>query len=128
MLLRREDMVEMETIEKELAIAAMEERRVRNDLGVAALIPALNPDKDLIALVHELHEIGFGPLILVDDGSDDSCSSGVFEVLSSMPGVDVLRHAVNLGKGRALKTGFNHFLVNYPHCKGVVTVDADGQH
>src|SRR5256885_13690853 len=34
----------------------------------------------------------------------------------------------NLGKGRALKTGLNHFLLHFPDQQGVVTVDADGQH
>jgi hypothetical protein len=43
-------------------------------------------------------------------------------------GVHVLRHAVNLGKGRALKTGFNFILGRFPHLMGVVTPDADGQH
>jgi putative flippase GtrA len=42
--------------------------------------------------------------------------------------VHVLRHAVNLGKGRALKTGFNFVLDRFPHLLGVVTADADGQH
>ena len=36
--------------------------------------------------------------------------------------------SVDFGKGRALKTAFNHFLNAYPACKGLVTVDADGQH
>jgi hypothetical protein len=42
--------------------------------------------------------------------------------------VHVLRHAANLGKGRALKTGINHFLTVLPGFVGLVTADADGQH
>jgi putative flippase GtrA len=42
--------------------------------------------------------------------------------------VRLLRHAVNLGKGAALKTGFNFALCEFPDCAGVVTADADGQH
>src|SRR5262249_16001168 len=38
-------------------------------------------------------------------------------------------HAVNLGKGQALKTAFNHYLLRCPQDSvGVVTADADGQH
>ena len=40
----------------------------------------------------------------------------------------LLRHARNLGKGRALKTAFNHYLNNFGDMKGLVTIDADGQH
>jgi glycosyltransferase involved in cell wall biosynthesis len=94
---------------------------------LAAVIPALSPREDLIALVYELHEVGFAPLIVIDDGSDDSCSE-IFEVVAGIPDVDVLRHAVKLGRGRALKTGFNHFHLNYPDAAGVVTINDDGRH
>jgi glycosyltransferase involved in cell wall biosynthesis len=102
-----------------------EMKSVDTRLGIAALIPALNPSEDLLALAHELHEVGFAPIILVDDGSDDS-SSEVFDILSSMPDVDVLRHFARLGRGSALKTGFNHFLLKYPDCAGIVTIDTNG--
>jgi glycosyltransferase involved in cell wall biosynthesis len=103
------------------------EESIHTRLGVAALIPALNPDENLIALAHELREVGFSPIILVDDGSNDS-SSDIFDVLSSMPDVDVLRHFARLGRGSALKTGFNHFLLKYPECAGIVTIDTNGRH
>ena len=35
---------------------------------------------------------------------------------------------MNLGKGAALKTAFNHVLCTMPDLAGVVTADADGQH
>ena len=40
----------------------------------------------------------------------------------------MLRHAVNLGKGAALKNAINYALVEWPDLCGVVTADADGQH
>jgi dolichol-phosphate mannosyltransferase len=104
-----------------------QQERVPTKLGLAALIPALNPGEGLISLAHELREVGFAPIILVDDGSDDS-SGEVFEVLSGMPDVDLLRHFARLGRGTALKTGFNHFLLKYPDCGGMVTVDTNGRH
>src|SRR5262249_34856564 len=65
--------------------------------------------------------------VLVDDGSNDT-SSEVFEVIAAMPDVDVLRHFARLGRGSALKTGFNHFLLKYPDCAGIVTVDTNGRY
>src|SRR4029077_1048749 len=49
--------------------------------------------------------------------------------LAALPQVVVLVHAVNRGKGNALKTAFNQFLLTTPvDSPGVVTADADGQH
>ena len=62
----------------------------------------------------------------MDDGSPPT-SAPVFDGCGD-PGCTVLRHAVNRGKGRAIKTGLAHFLERYPGAAGVVTVDADGQH
>ncbi|HEU5023186.1 MAG TPA: glycosyltransferase [Bryobacteraceae bacterium] len=93
----------------------------------AALIPAYRPGEALAELVEALRERGFAPVVVVDDGSGVACA-GIFSRLSAMPDVRVLRHAVNLGKGAALKTGMNFILVECPSAPGVVTVDADGQH
>ncbi len=40
----------------------------------------------------------------------------------------VVKHNVNLGKGRGLKNGINYILNNYPDAKVIVTADCDGQH
>jgi glycosyltransferase involved in cell wall biosynthesis len=93
---------------------------------IAVLIPAWQPDLALPALVAKLVERGFPAVIVVDDGSQ-SCDP-IFAALHAFDSVQVSRHAVNLGKGRALKTGFNHILVHLPLVQGVVTADADGQH
>jgi glycosyltransferase involved in cell wall biosynthesis len=94
---------------------------------LAILIPAWQPDEQLAILVAGLGEEGFGAVIVVDDGSDEKYAA-VFEELALLPRVHVLRHAVNLGKGRALKTGINYFLSELPEMDGLVTADADGQH
>ena len=95
--------------------------------SIAYLIPAYQPSSELIKVVQELRSLTAAPLIIVNDGSGSDCLP-VFEALSKMENVQVLTHAVNLGKGAALKTGFNHALVAYKELIGVVTVDADGQH
>jgi len=95
--------------------------------SVAVLIPAYNPDSTLPQFVAELLANGFGAVLVVNDGSDKCCDC-VFQEIAATPGCAVLQHVVNLGKGRALKTGFNYFLLHYPAFIGVVTADADGQH
>lgn len=93
------------------------------------LIPALNPDKELIQYIQELKRNGFDDIIVVNDGSSAEYLN-IFERAKQMD-CKVLQHAVNLGKGRALKNGFNEFLNLYqdnPDILGIITVDSDGQH
>lgn len=92
-----------------------------------ALIPAFRPERLLLDLVNDLRRGGVSPVIVVDDGSPPE-SAPVFDGLAAIPGCQLLRHEVNRGKGRAIKTGLAFFLERYPDAEGVVTVDADGQH
>jgi glycosyltransferase involved in cell wall biosynthesis len=64
-------------------------------------------------------------LVVVDGGG--VAHLPIFERCAEL-GAPVVRHAVNLGKGRALKTGLNEVLLRWPACSGVITADADGQH
>jgi glycosyltransferase involved in cell wall biosynthesis len=96
-------------------------------VDVVVLIPAKNPDGRLPTTVDALAREGFGRIVVVDDGSDPRCRP-VFAALERDGRCEVLRHAVNLGKGRALKTGLNHILLAHPEAAGILTVDADGQH
>lgn len=96
-------------------------------MNVVILIPAYNPDKTLLDVVDGLAALDFKHFIIVDDGSKEECGP-VFDELEKNDRCHVLRHAVNCGKGRALKTGFNHFLLHFKDYAGVVTADADGQH
>ena len=61
-------------------------------------------------------------VVVVDDGSDD----GTGEAARAVPGVTVLTHPVNLGKGAALNTAFHHaWARGFTHA---LCLDADGQH
>ncbi len=92
------------------------------------LVPAYRPPPSLAEMVRALAESReFASVIIVDDGSGAQ-SAGVFDELGAIEGVRLLRHAVNLGKGAALKSGLNCAAVEFPHSVGVVTADADGQH
>ncbi len=92
---------------------------------IAVLIPAYQPGNALLEVVSGIEEQGFSTIVVVDDGSDQSCGP-IFNALQER--CVILRHAANCGKGRALKTGLNHIALEYSRHRGVVTVDADGQH
>ncbi|MDR3736500.1 MAG: bifunctional glycosyltransferase family 2/GtrA family protein [Acidobacteriaceae bacterium] len=94
---------------------------------IAVLIPAREPELRLVALVQAVAAAGFGAVIVLDDGSSPECAA-IFDAAAQSAGVHRLRHAVNLGKGRALKTGINYFLNELTGFTGLVTADADGQH
>ncbi len=91
------------------------------------LIPAYRPGALLVQLVRDLLSRGVSAVVVVDDGSPSDCTP-VFNQLGIMPDVKVLRHAVNLGKGAALKTALNFALCEFPDFAGFLTADADGQH
>jgi len=92
------------------------------------VIPAFEPTPALADLVADLSRDGDRQIVVVDDGSSAACRP-IFDRVAALPHVVVLAHAVNRGKGHALKTAFNYFLLNAPpDSPGVVTADADGQH
>ncbi len=93
---------------------------------IVVLIPAYKPGEALVVLSEELNERGFNQVIIVDDGSGDEYTP-VFNRLEKL-GCRVLKHNVNKGKGRALKTGIEEIIFLGDDIDGVVTADADGQH
>ncbi len=96
-------------------------------MSVVVLVPAYNPDEDFVGLVDSLIAEGFQNIVVVNDGSAPA-TLAIFDRIRARPACTVLTHAVNLGKGRSLKTGLNHIYLTHPDAEGVVTVDADGQH
>jgi putative flippase GtrA len=90
------------------------------------LIPAYKPDHQLPDLIVQLKANGFEKILVVDDGSGQSYEP-IFTQVSDM-GCLILQHAINMGKGRALKTGLNYCLTSNLAASGVITADADGQH
>ena len=92
---------------------------------VVPIIPALNPDEKLIKIVDELKK-HFKKIIIVNDGSN---SDEIFKKLEKNKECVILTHEVNLGKGKALKTAFTYYQDNLmKDYKGVIALDADGQH
>lgn len=96
-------------------------------MRVAAVVPSLNPNEYLTRVVDELVGAEFSRIYVINDGSADSFAP-VFEEAARHPQVILLRHEVNRGKGRALKTAFEHYLADPGDYVGLVTLDGDGQH
>ena len=82
------------------------------------LIPAYEPEEQLIPLARELKEAGFQVLV-VDDGSGPKFKE-VFDQVREVG--HVLTHTRNMGKGAALKTGLVHIMKT----PGVAVVTASG--
>lgn len=96
-------------------------------MNTVAIIPSLNPDEKLMQVVTGLQAEGFTDIVLVNDGSSAQ-HLAPFQEAAALPGVTVLTHEVNKGKGRAMKTAFAWCMENRPGVDGVVTVDGDNQH
>ena len=80
-----------------------------------------NEEQVIFQVITELRSI-FPHVICIDDGSTDQSVEK-----AKAAGAQVLRHAVNIGQGAALSTGFL-WVQNQSRFSYVVTFDADGQH
>lgn len=94
---------------------------------VAVILPSLDPDAKFTRVVEGLVENGFQHVVIVDDGSSAE-RQRFFEEAARHPECTVIHHGVNKGKGRALKTAFDHVRRELPELEGVITIDGDGQH
>ncbi|KRL53173.1 bifunctional glycosyltransferase family 2/GtrA family protein [Lacticaseibacillus manihotivorans] len=92
------------------------------------MIPALEPDQRLIALLQDILAAHFaGPILVVDDGTADQTIFNRIQTEFSQR-VVVRHHPHNLGKGAALKTGFAYYAKHQSQLLGIATLDSDGQH
>jgi glycosyltransferase involved in cell wall biosynthesis len=87
---------------------------------ICILVPAYNAEPTLGSVLEKIGPLGMD-LIVVNDGSVDQTKMVALEY-----GAVLLEHASNLGKGAALRTGFQHILQK--DYQVVITLDADGQH
>ncbi|MFH1679130.1 MAG: glycosyltransferase family 2 protein [Candidatus Eisenbacteria bacterium] len=91
-------------------------------MRLLVLIPAFNVEKTIPGVVREVRRAApEAGLLVVDDGSTDRTASAAGE-----EGARVLSHETNLGKGTALRSGFE--VAIREGYEAVVTIDGDGQH
>jgi len=88
--------------------------------SVWIVVPAKDEESTIGHVVAELAQ-GEWVVLVVDDGSVDRTG-----MVAKMAGAIVLRHAVNLGQGASLQTGFDY--ARRRDASVLVTFDADGQH
>lgn len=89
-------------------------------MTITAILPAFNEEVSIGSVVLHTRQHA-DHVIVIDDGSTDR--TGEFAQLA---GAKVIRHICNMGKGVALKTGFEYVRQN--GAEVVVTIDSDGQH
>ena len=87
---------------------------------IVAILPAYNEEVSIGSIVLRAKQ-HVDHVIVIDDGSSDRTVK-----VAEMAGAEVIRHSRNMGKGSALKTGFEAALRN--GTKIIVTIDTDGQH
>lgn len=85
------------------------------------VVPVYNEARVLADVLTGLRQ-RFPHVVVVDDGSTDGSTE-----VARRAGAKVLRHAVNLGPGAALQTGFQ-YAVHHTSFDYVITFDGDGQH
>jgi len=84
------------------------------------LLPAYDEFKNIAAVIKEIRTYGLD-VIVVDDGSTDNTAQ-----IARQEKAIVISHDQNLGKGQALRTGFDYAIKNDYYA--VIIMDADGQH
>ncbi len=86
------------------------------------LIPAYNASSTISELIEKTSVfVDKDDIVVIDDGSQDQT-----HVAAQRAGAVVLKHRINQGKGKALKTGFRY--VQKKHYEALFTIDADLQH
>ena len=86
---------------------------------VSVVIPALDEQESIAAVITELESVGdWGEIVVVDDGSQDETAAR-----AEAAGARVIRHPYRKGNGAAVKTG-----LRAAEGEAVLLLDADGQH
>lgn len=94
---------------------------------IPIIIPSYEPDDRLLKLLKDLQDNDLQPVVIVNDGSSAEYQDH-FEKAKDEYHAIVLKHDINRGKGRALKTAFSYCLEKYMDIVGCITADSDGQH
>lgn len=96
-----------------------------NSFTPCALIPVYNHSLVLADTCEKLLKKGLS-IILIDDGSDQLCSTIIHNIVTGHKNIVLVEHAYNRGKGAAIKSGI---IAAKQHLfSHVIQIDADGQH
>ena len=89
-------------------------------MHVCLLLPAYNEEKTIDKIIREASEF-VHDILVIDDGSVDQTAQ-----VAEKAGGRVIKHYMNLGKGMALRTGFDY--ISQKDYDLIITMDSDGQH
>ncbi len=100
-----------------------------SDKEILILIPSFKPTKELINYIDVLIQNDYKNIVVVNDGSPDEYNE-IFDKIKTKKECVLLKNETNMGKGIALKKGFEFFknLNKNNEYIGIITVDSDGQH
>jgi len=87
---------------------------------LSVIIPVYNEQDTILKIVRKVKEVAVDKeIIIVDDGSTDKTPE-LLKTLEKEPGISVITHDANLGRGAGIKTALDH-------AKGFITIfqDAD---
>src|SRR3990167_3697749 len=77
-------------------------------LKVSIIIPVFNEENTVASIIHKIKALELPgiekEIIVVNDGSSDQTQ----KIVQRIPNIRTFSHAVNQGKGAALKTGIRH--------------------
>jgi glycosyltransferase involved in cell wall biosynthesis len=90
-------------------------------MSILVTLAARDEEKNIGDIVRRLRDQGYR-CIVVDDGSTDRTVE-----VATAAGAEVVSHAINLGQGDALLTGFKTCLLDRD-CEIIIEMDGDGQH
>lgn len=94
------------------------------------ILPAYN-EKDNITELIETISLNFSDsdyqVVLIDDGSNDGTAEIVRKLKTTLP-IIIITHEINMGLGKALKSGFDFVLRLIKLEDSVVTMDSDNTH
>lgn len=93
-------------------------------MKISVIIPMYNEEENasntLAKVSHVLEKYDDYEIIAIDDGSADNTFKIINEFATKNKNINILQHSVNMGMGRALRTGFNDSSGDI-----IVTIDAD---
>lgn len=92
---------------------------------VVVLIPCYNPNEKIMKKFLDELTKSFENIVFINDGCSKKHDKFFESIAKDYP---VLKHHINYGKGRGLKTGINYILNEYSKSSVIVTADCDGQH